>query len=193
MAEIATQQQAVEWYRIVTDWPNIWSSVQRNFQGLLAQSSFIQTQPAEVRAWYDARVRRASQVYQQAVQVQNTLNSIKSQWDVFTGWLRGTVGMSSLGLLPLIPVAITAASAAAIIVSLTSWLRESSQDSRTIDLLKEGRAQGLTPAQAVDIVTKTRGGSPSGTFFGINIKWLLLGAAALIIIPVVLPMLKRGK
>lgn len=185
MAEINTQQEAVEWYKILSDWPNYWNSVQRNFQGLLAQSSFIQTQSPDIRKWYDERVRRASALYNKANAINLSVSRIKSAWNSFSGWVKGITGMSSLGILPAIPIAISAAGAAATIYEIVTWLKESANDARTIELLKEARSQGLTPTQAKDIIENRKSGGIADIFGNIRkfIPWILIGSAAILILP----------
>lgn len=185
MAAINSQQEATEWYKIISDWPNYWTSVQRNFQGLLAQSSFIQTQSPEVRKWYDERVNKASALYNKANAINISISKIKSAWDSFTGWLKGMTGMSSLGILPAIPIAITAAGAAATIYEIVTWLKESSNDARTIELLKEARSQGLSPTQAKEIIENRKSGGISDIFGNIRkfIPWILIGGAVILILP----------
>lgn len=185
MAEINSQQEAVEWYKIVTDWPNYWNSVQRNFQGLLSQSSFIQTQSPQVRQWYDERVKRASSLYNKANAINLSVSRIRGAWGNFTGWLKGFTGMSSLGILPAIPLAITAAGAAATVYEIVTWLKESANDARTIELLKEARVQGLSPTQAKDILDKRESSSIGSIFSNIQkfIPWILIGGAVILILP----------
>lgn len=191
MAEIATQQAASEWYRIITDWPNFWANFQKNFQGLLAQSAWVQKRPSLLPE-YESNVRKGSELYNKLLAVNNSVNGIKSSWSTFTGWLQGTFGMSGLGLLPAIPVAIGAATTISLIAGATFLLKTWSELGARYLIIQQEEARGATPEQALRKASSIVGapGEP-GTFFGINIKWILIGAAALLILPSVLPMLRK--
>jgi hypothetical protein len=190
MAEIATQQEAQSWYSVVTDFPNYWENLQKNFQGLLAQSDYIVTKHPEIRAQYDQMVREGSALFQKMYNLNEAVNSIKSNWDAFTGWLKGAVGMSGLGILPVIPLAIGAAAAASTLYLVGQWLTKAAEMAKRIDLYKSEEAKGLSPQQAAANVDLVLGKPSAGSLFGIPIKWLLIGGIALFVLPVILPMLK---
>ena len=190
MAQIATQQEALEWSKIITDWPNLWVNVQRNFQGLLAQAEYIRNNHPNMMDWYNSRLNRASELYNKANAINSSVNSIKNAYGTFRDWVGGLFGMSSLGILPAIPLAIGAAGAAVTIYEIISWLRESSLDARTIDLLKEAKSLGLTPEQAKDYLEKRGGGGGLGkglgTLFenmGKYLPWILIGGVAIFVLP----------
>lgn len=191
MAQIATQQEAQSWYSVVTDFPNYWVNLQKNFQGLLAQSDYIITKHPELRAQYDQMVREGSELYQRMFNLNETVNSIKSNWNAFTGWLQSAVGMSGLGILPVIPVAIGAAAAASTLYLVGQWLSKAAEMAKRIDLYKSEEAKGLSPQQAAANVDMVLGKPSEGTFFGLPIKWLVIGGIALFALPVILPMFRK--
>lgn len=193
MAQIATQQEAQSWYSVVTDFPNYWVNLQKNFQGLLAQSDYIVTKHPELRAQYDQMVREGSELYQRMFNLNETVNSIKSNWNAFTGWLQSAVGMSGLGILPVIPVAIGAAAAGSTLYLVGQWLTKAAEMAKRIDLYKSEEAKGATPEQAASVVDRVLGKPSAGTLFGLPIKWLVIGGIALFALPVILPMLKGRK
>lgn len=188
MPAITTQSEAQEWYKIVTNWPQYWDNFQRNYRGLLAQSNYIATKHPEMRAEYDKLVNSGSKLYQRMLAVDQTVNTIKNTWSEFTGWVKGTVGLQGLGF---IPVAIGAASAVALIISVGLWIRDALQHARTLELMKDLEAKGMPPAQAADVASKFPG-SGTGTLFGINIKWLIIGGIALMVLPTIIPMLRKS-
>ena len=186
MAQIATQQEAQSWYSVVTDFPNYWVNLQKNFQGLLAQSNYIVTKHPELRSQYDQMVREGSELYNRMNTLNETINSIKSNWNAFTGWLKSTVGMSGLGILPIIPVAIGAAAAGSTLYLVGQWLTKAAEMAKRIDLYKSEEAKGLSPQQAAANVDMVLGKPSSGSFFGIPIKMIMIGAAALLLIPLIM-------
>ena len=193
MATIATQQQAVEWYKIVADWPNFWGNFQKNYQGLLAQHAFVQRHPKLFPEW-EAQVKKGAEFHFRLNAVNESIRAIRSSWDTFTGWLKGTFGMSGLGILPAIPVALSVATAISLITGATVLLKNWSEMATRYSIIQAEEAKGATPEQAVKIAETVVGksGSP-GTLFGINIKWLLIGGAAILLLPSILPMLQGRK
>lgn len=187
MGAIVSQQEAQEWYKIVTNWPDYWNNFQRNFQGLLAQSNYITSKHPELLPEYEKLVRDGSQMYNRLLAVNESVSSIKNAWGEFTGWLKGNMGLS--GNLDAIPVVIGAASAATLIYSVALWLREASEHARKIELMKNLEAKGVSPSEAAKMAGDF-GSKTTGTLFGIPVKWLLIGAGVLLVVPVILPMIK---
>lgn len=188
MPAITTQSEAQEWYKIVTNWPQYWDNFQRNYRGLLAQSNYITTKHPEMRGEYDKLVDSGSKMYQRMLAVDQTVNAIKNTWGEFTGWLKGAVGLQGLGF---IPVAIGAAAAASLIYSVSLWIRDASQHARKLELMKDLEAKGMSPGQAANEASKFTG-SGDGTLFGIDIKWLVIGGIALMVLPSIIPMLRKS-
>jgi hypothetical protein len=190
MATLQTQQEAIEWSKILTDWPNIWQSFQRNFQGLLAQSQYMQNKPADVRAEYDAMVRKGSELYQRMFEINASVEKIKGAWNTFTGWLKGVTGLSGLGILPAIPVLVSAAVAASVIYSAGAWLREASQYARKIETMKSLEAKGVAPAEAARAAGQMVETDAGPSLFGIPVKWILVGIVGLLVVPPVVKMFR---
>jgi hypothetical protein len=193
MAAIATQQEAQSWYSVITDFPRYWENMQKNFQGLLAQSEYITTKHPELRDQYDKMVRDGSELYQKMYNINQTVSTIKNSWNVFTDWLQGAVGMSGLGILPAIPIAISAAAAASTIYLVGQWLTKAAEMAKRIELYKSEEEKGASPEQAALVVDRVLGKPSEGTFFGFPVKWLVIGGIALFALPVILPMLKGRK
>jgi hypothetical protein len=193
MAEIATQANAAEWYKIVTDWPNFWSNYQKNFQGLLAQSDWIVTKHPELRAEYDEQVRKGSEMFQRLLGINASVESIKSGWDTFKNWL-GLAGIDGLGFLPAIPVAIGVSAAVSAIAGATYLLKYWSELGARYLAIQDGEAKGLSPAEAskrADTIVGPAGSST--TIFGFPLKWIVIGGIALFALPIILPLLKRNR
>lgn len=186
---IQSQSEAVQWYKVITDFPNYWNNLQKNFQALLAQSQYITEKHPELRPEYDRLVRTGSENYQKMYEINAAISGIKSRWSDFTSWLGDKFTLNGLGLVP-IYIAISAASAAAVLYSVGKWLTETATFAQRVEESKRLEAQGMTPAQ-VNAAIATRYGTPdSGTLFGIPIKWVIGGALVLVFAPMVLNLLK---
>jgi hypothetical protein len=193
MAEISTQQEAQSWYSVITDFPNYWDNLQKNYQGLLAQADYIYKKHPELKSQYDSMVNEGSTLFNRMNAISNSIANIKSSWNNFTGWLKGAVGLSSLGILPVIPLAIGAATAGGTLYLVGQWLTKAAEMAKRIDLYKSEEAKGLSPQQAASNVDLVLGKPTSGSIFGIPIKWIFIGGIAIILLPSILPFLKGRK
>lgn len=190
MSEVVTQQNAGEWYRIVSDWPNFWGNYDKNFRGLLAQAGWINSKHPELRAEYEEAIRKGAELYARLAKIDLSINSIKSGWHTF----KSMVGLAGLGILPAIPVAVSVAAAVSAIAAATYLLKNFAELGARYSLIQQGEASGLSPADAskrADSIVGAPG--TSGTIFGFPVKWLVIGAIALMALPVILPMLRKGK
>ena len=186
--QIASPQEAQEWYKIITDFPGFFDSYQRNYQGLIAQAAYVYANHPEWVADYDALLNKSGGTYNKLFAIQDSINSIKGQWSAFTGWLSQTTG---LGFLPLIWAGIGAASAAAVIYEAGKLLSEMADRGARYNMAKDYEAKGLTPAQAAAQVKSVLGAPGSeGTFLGIPYAVWVLGAAALFFAPTLLKKLR---
>lgn len=192
MAEISTPQEAQSWYQILTDFPSYWSNFQKNFQALLAQSNYITSKHPELQAEYDRLVREGSENYQKLYEINGSLQSIKSGWDTFTGWLTG--GFSGLSIAPII-VGISAASAGAVFYAVATWLADTSKFAQRVEEAKRLEAQGMKPAEVTTTLEKRYGSPDSGsvTLFGFPIKYVIIGAGLLFIAPTVIDLIKKRR
>lgn len=191
MAEIATQQEAQSWYSVITDFPGYWDNLQKNYQGLIAQADYIYTKHPELKEEYDNLLNQGGDLYNKMSAINDTINSIKSSWSTFTNWLSGAVGLSSLGILPAIPIAIGAASAAGVIYAVSQWLTKNAELAARLNIFHDAEAKGSTPQQAAAIADQAIGPSSAGTVFGFPIKWIVIGGIALFVLPIILPLFKR--
>ena len=191
MAQIATQQEAQSWYSVITDFPSYWNNLQKNYQGLIAQADYIYTKHPELKTEYDKLLNEGGALYNKMAAINETVTGIKSNWNSFTSWLQSAVGINGLGILPAIPIAITAASAAGVIYSVAQWLTKNAELAARLNIFHEAEAKGATPAQAAQIANQTIGEPSSGMFFGLPIKWLVIGGIALFALPVILPLLRK--
>lgn len=187
--QIASPQEAQEWYKIITDFPNFFANYERNYQGLIAQGPYIYNKHPELKADYDALLNKSTASYNKLFAIRDSINSIKSRWSDFTGWLSQTTG---LGILPLIWAGIGAASAAAVIYEAGQLLGDMADRASRYRLVQEYEAKGMTPAQAAAQAKAILGapGSKEGSLFGIPYIVWALGTAAVFFGPTLMKRLK---
>lgn len=190
-AQIASPQEAQQWYQIITDFPGFFDNYEKNYQGLISQGNYIYTYHPEWKADYDALLNKSTSTYNKLFSIRDSINSIKSQWESFTGWLSGAVGLSGLGILPLIWAGVGAASAAAIIYEAGKLLSEMADRAARYNMAKDYESKGMTPTQAAAQVKGLLGAPGStGTFLGLSYTVWAIGAAALLLGPMLLKRLK---
>jgi len=83
--------------------------------------------------------------------VRAAIEKVTSGVDALTGWFRSTFGAASadqLGFVPLIPLAVIAASTAAI----AKWMSDAYTFSRRLSAIEKLEAGGMSPQQAADLV-----------------------------------------
>ena len=189
--EIASQKEAQSWYSVITDFPNYLNNLQRNLQGLAAQSNYLSSKHPELIPSYKAMMTEGTGLNNKMLDINKTITGIKNSWSAFTGWLSNAVGMSGLGILPIIPVAIGAAAAGSTLYLVGQWLSKAAEMAARIDMYKSEEAKGSSPDQAALRVNQVLGEPSGGKLFGLPIKWLVIGGIAIFILPVVLPLFKR--
>jgi hypothetical protein len=190
-AQIASPQEAQEWYKIITDFPGFFANYQNNYNGLVSQGNYIYTHHPEWKADYDDVLNKSTDTYNKLFSINDSINTIKNNWTDFTGWLSGAVGLSSLGILPLIWAGVSAAAAAAIIYEAGQLLSQMADRAARYNMAKDYEAKGMTPTQAAAQVKGVLGAPGSGgTFLGISYTVWALGAAAVFFGPTLLKRLK---
>lgn len=190
-AQIASPQEAQEWYKIITDFPGFFANYQNNYNGLVSQGNYIYTKHPEWKADYDALLNKSTDTYNKLFSINDSINSIKNNWSDFTGWLSGAVGLNSLGILPLIWAGVSAAAAAAIIYEAGQLLGQMADRAARYNMAKDYEAKGMTPAQAAAQVKGVLGApGSSGTFLGLSYTVWAIGAAAVLLGPTLLKRLK---
>ena len=201
---------APSWTKFVTDFRPTKKVFDENYAALLQLRPYIDAHPSE-RPEYD-RLMFA------AVKHKKILDTLQSIYNTVSGWLSSvqtalkTSGTSSgwggtwgsgggfgeyadqvgaqgeddaLGLLPIVWGVATALAALA---AIGYWVKDAYQFSRRLNELQRLEATGMSPADAARVVNKTIGSG--NKFFGIDIKWLIIGGAMLIFGPTIIRMLK---
>jgi hypothetical protein len=188
--QIADPNEAAQWYKIITDFPDFFANYQTNYQGLVAQGPYIYANHLEWKADYDTLLNSCTDTYNKLFSIQDSINSIKSKWADFTGWLSATTG---IGFLPLIWAGISAASAAMIIYEASQKLSAMEDRGARYSRVQFYEAKGMTPAQAAAQVINELGAPGSGgTFLGISYTVWILGAVALFFAPMLLKKVRGG-
>lgn len=117
--------------------------------------------------------------------VENVTNSI----DTFIGWFKGWFGMEGtsslreLGALPLVPVAVIGGA----IAVMSKIVTDTVEFYKKVDIYEQAVAQGATPGQAADAVSRVQGG-----FFA-NVGNLAPVLIAGVLFVFVLPRITGGK
>jgi hypothetical protein len=183
-----TPDQSAAWYNIIAQWEQKVAQFTAAQSDLAAQASSIAALPANVQADYASLVSRGDTLRSTISGIQQALadvkNALTGAWNYVTGvWgqvssaVSATVpagsslfetvspymmggGLGSLGLFQLIPIAIVAASVAA----LGYWLDDYLQFHDKLALAKQYQQQGVPPDQAaalIDQVFGSKGGLTS--------------------------------
>jgi hypothetical protein len=188
--QIADPNEAAQWYKIITDFPDFFANYQTNYQGLVAQGPYLYANHPEWKADYDALLNSSTDTYNKLFAVQDSIASIKGKWSDFTGWLSQTTGF---GFLPLVWVGISAASAAALIYEAGQLLSQMADRAARYKMAQDYEAKGMTPAQAALQVKGVLGAPGSGgTFLGISYTVWIIGAVALFFAPMLLKKVRGG-
>jgi hypothetical protein len=187
-------EQEISLINILTDFPNYFNNFQTNFQALLAQSNYIVTQHPELRSEYDDLVNRASIDYTKLANIKAGLDKIESAGTAVVDWVKGVFGFSGLGFVPIIIAGVSAVSAYAIIVSVANWLTDTKKFASKLEFIKSHEAQGYSPAQAAQAANAVYGEPrDESLFFGLPVKWLIVGAVLIILGPPLIGAFTRGR
>lgn len=182
MSEL-TQDQEISLIRVLTDFPNYFDNFQKNFQGLLSQSTYIVTKHPELKPEYDALVNRASINYSKLVTIKNAVDKIKNVGESITSWVKGVFGLNGLGIAPIIIAGISAGSAYAVIASVAKWFTDANTFAKKLDYIREQESKGISSQQAAIAANKIFGETSGDTFFGLPIKWIIVGAVLIFLGP----------
>lgn len=183
MAEAAaTPQEQRAWYDVLGKFRDAVARFDQVMARLRAQQSVAARHP-QLSAEYNALMRAAAATQARIVYVRNASANVLN-------WIKGVFGFSGLGFVPLIPLAVVAAAVAAIAkITSDAWTL-----SKKLDQVTQLQAQGVSPARAVELATKTAGG---GSLLSFNLggfaPWLLIGGVVLLFAPQILNALKKGR
>lgn len=180
---------APSWSKFITDFDATKRLFDDNYRGLLAQRNFIVTKHPEELPVYNKMVNEAAGH-------KATLDKLAAIKATVSGWLNSVRGIFASGLtaiglgeLGFIPVIIGVAAAATALATIGYWIKDAYQFSRRLNELQRLEAQGISPAEASRIVDRTIGRT-GASFFGIDIKWLVIGGALLFFGPALFRLIK---
>lgn len=184
MAEALKENDAPNWMRFVTDFDETARLFSDNYAGLKAQGPYIERSHPELLPKYQELMKSAAKH-------NATINSLRRVRNTVSGWL-GTigraVGLGEMGAIPLVPIAVISASAA--LAAISKWIKDAFVFSRRLNELRRLEGQGLSPGQAANVVNKTLGPAES-LFFGINLKWVVIGGLGLLLLPSLITAFRR--
>ena len=186
--------QEISLVSVLTDFPNYFKNFQTNFQALLAQSNYVVTKHPELRAEYDALVNRASINYTKLANIKIGLDKIEAAGTAVVDWVKGVFGMNGLGFVPLIVAGVSAVSAYAIITSVANWLTDTKKFASKLEFIKDQEAKGYSPSPAAAAATSVYGEPrDESLFFGLPVKWIIVGAVLIILGPPLIGAFTRGR
>lgn len=186
--------QEISLISVLTDFPNYFNNFQSNFQALLAQSSYIVNQHPELRSEYDALVNRASVSYTKLANIKAGLDKIESAGTAIVDWVKGIFGFSGLGFIPFIIAGVSAVSAYTLITSVANWLTDTKKFASKLEFIKDQEAKGYSPSQAAQAATSVYGEPrDESLFFGLPVKWIIVGAVLIILGPPLIGSFTRGR
>jgi len=170
----ATKGEEVAWYNLVGQFRAKAQQFEQIYNKLMSDQSYALSNPA-LASDYRALLQIGRVTRAKIIATRNKIDSV-------IGWLKGLVGMNELGFIPLIPIAIVAASLAAI----TKWVTDAYAMSARIDEAKRLEAKGVPPERAAKIAGRrvaSQGGGLVGSLLGIHPGWLIAGAIAVVALP----------
>lgn len=184
MAEpIATEQEKVAWY-------NVLGQFRQKVAEFEAMLSRLQSQK-KIAAKDPKLAQQYSQVMNSATALQQKIRQIRDATAAVVDWFKGiftfdgATGDQSFGIVPLIPIAVVAGSIAAI----SKWVKDAYVFSEKLDKVEQLEKQGIPTQQAINTV---RDMDQPRSLFGIDLKWIVIGGIALVVLPPVVRMLSNN-
>lgn len=193
------------WYDAVGIFKKKAAEFETNYQGLLNQRAFVEAHPQLLPQWRKlvadgASTRAKVQAINKGIDAvqagieniaSNVADSALAITDKLSTWwgdVKSAVGLSGLGFLPAL---VSIAAIAAVVALITKWSLDALRFKQSMDEVRRLESQGVAPAQAAAIVSKTAAaaGVSSGglEFLGFKVSpWLVAGAAAVVLLPPVM-------
>lgn len=190
------------WWKIITDFPGYWDSFNTNYQALLQQANYVYQYHPEMKAEVDKLVNDGSKLYAQLLSVKQAIDGINNTFSAagttVEGWLQSAgsfasdtydtvkswLGLSALGIVPIIWAGMAVGTAAGILIAVGNWLTSVQATATRLNRIRELEASGLTPKQASSQVDGELGpAEKESTFLGLPIKWLIVGAVLIVALP----------
>jgi hypothetical protein len=222
MAEM-TPKDVQQWYQVITDFPNYYRNFTENYNAMVAQRDYVQSQHPELATEYIRLMEDGQKTYGKMQGLSQQIEAVKSVFarigSSIPDWLKeagafaykvtpigmatsayqtvkGWLGLSGLGVLPVIIWGgIAAGTAVGVLVSVGNWLTETKTFAMRVEEAKRLEAQGLTPDQVTRTLTQRFGepGSSGASIFGVPVKWIVIGAIGLIAAPTVISLIRSRR
>lgn len=98
--------------------------------------------------------------------IQKITSSVSDTWN----WLKSSIGLSGLGILPLIPIAVVAGS----VTLMSKWLADAYMFNKKMESIEKLQAKGVSASEASAIVDRADQPIGSGLFGGIGKSVVLI-------------------
>jgi len=173
-----------KWRQVIPLFDKTWRDFNENYNKLILRRSDIYDNHPSLIKNYDELTLRAADVYGQLEKLKDTRNSV-------VGWL-SKIGigdgsqLNGLGAIPVVAVGVGIVSFGAIVALTVKWLKDFTTFNKKYVLAQKLIDDGVSPSQIPGIISKT---FDSG--FGSNIKWIVIGGAALIVLPTILSLFRK--
>lgn len=172
-----------KWAKFVTDFDNQYAAFNDNYAALLSMRDWVYEKNPDIIPQYEEMMEKGAAH-------KKTLDGLKKVRDTVAKWLDGIQkltgmipGLGSMGALPLIPVAISVGAASAALLTVGNWIKDAYFLAQNLNERRRLEAQGLPPAEAARLANQAR--PPSRGLFGIDMRWLVVGAGLFLAWPYV--------
>lgn len=182
-----TQQEALSWYKVITDFPAYYENFRKNFSALVAQYPYLKEKHPDLLPQYYQLLEEGNKTYAKLETLKTNVDRMKSIWSSVVNWFKSATGLGSIGIAPIVWAGMAAGTALGILTAVSNWLTNVRTFAARIERIKAYEAQGMSPERATKLVEQQLG--PVGTestVFGIPLKAVMLGVIALIALPIVL-------
>jgi hypothetical protein len=160
----AQPSQDPAWWDVVAKFRAAAARMEQTYQRLLGVADYARSRPG--------LATRYGQLVQNAAALRATVADIRAKLEAAVNWMRSlgsAVGLSGLGILPVIGVAAVAAA----IAMVTKWTTETLTFLKSVEEQKRLEAAGVPPERAAEIVRETASASRSALFdLGGFAKWV---------------------
>lgn len=163
----ASVAQDPAWWNVVAQFKAAAAAMDSAYERLMGEADYVATRPA-LKAQFDPLVQRAASV-------RATVESIRSSLEGAVDWLKSVgaaVGLSGLGVLPLLGIAAIAAAVALVV----KWTADTVKFLRVVAEQRRLESAGVAPERAAEIVRSTAAAA-AGTA---SSSWLIPIAALVV-------------
>lgn len=204
MAVQMSESDRARWASLIPSFSSSASQFSSEYAQLRSLAPYIRQRHPEMSASYDALIARGAQLEAQIANTRRGLADIQDAllaparvvgstasgvWGSIFGPPSGTKGEKTLGAAPIV-VAVSVATVGGLIFAIGNWVRESQRMKAILNETRRLEETGLSPDRAAAIArgsaNAASAGGVFGSLFGVDMKWVLLGAAALFFLPSIL-------